>query len=223
MFCCKICKRFPDGYLPLLSRDLNQVAPKALEQRLADDPNFFCEVIQRTFRSEKQGQTEQEPTEEEKSIAQNAYRLLHDWQTVPGTAPDGSFDGKALGKWLADVKQQATASGHLSIALDRVGKVLAHAPADPQGLWIHKAVAEALNAKDAESMLAGFTCEQFNMRGAHWDTKGKQEREIAADYYAKANALEGEGCVRLATAVRELAKGYEREAESDARRDSLEG
>ena len=41
------------AFLPLLDRH-HGASPKLLEQRLADDPTFFCEVIRTVFRSKRQ-------------------------------------------------------------------------------------------------------------------------------------------------------------------------
>jgi hypothetical protein len=57
------------------------------------------------------------------------------------------------------------------------------------------------------------------MRGVHGFSAGKEEREFAARYRAKAEALDQRGYARFATAMRELAEHYERDAEHEATRD----
>jgi hypothetical protein len=205
------------AYLPLLDHHFDRT-PKILEGRLASDPNFFCEVIAIVFRSEKKDRKDHEPTEHEQNIAQNAYRLLHGWQTAPGKVPDGAFDGDVFSKWLVTVKAKTKESGHFRIAMSQIGQVLAHAPPDPDDLWIHRSVAEALNDKDANEMRSGFTVKLFNLRGVHGFSGGKEELAIAEGYHQKAEALEENGYHRIATAMRELAKGYERDAEREAQR-----
>ena len=103
--------------------------------------------------------------------------------------------------------------------MSQVGHVLTYAPTDPSGLWIHKAVAEALNAKDASEMRSGFTIKLFNRRGIHGFTHGREEKEIAKDLRDKADAVEKETYHRLANALRDLAKSYEQDAEREALRD----
>jgi hypothetical protein len=205
------------AYLPLLDHHFDRT-PKILEGRLASDPNFFCEVIAIVFRSDKKDRKGHEPTEHEQNIAQNAYRLLHGWQTTPGKTPDGAFDGDAFSKWLVTVKTKTKESGHFRIAMSQIGQVLAHAPPDPDGLWVHRSVAEALNDKDANEMRSGFTMKLFNLRGVHGFSGGKEELAIAEGYHQKAEALEESGYHRIATAMRELAKGYERDAERESQR-----
>jgi hypothetical protein len=209
------------AYLPLLDHEFGGV-PKTLEQELARNPSFFCEIISTIFRSDKVERVEREWTEQEKNIARNAYKLLMAWKTVPGTIRDGSFDATAFVAWLDDAKQRTRDSGHFDVAMSQVGQTLVYAPVDPNGLWIHRSVAEALNSKDAGKLRSGFTMELFNMRGVHGFSAGKEEREIAAGYRAKAEALEREGYHRFATAMRELAEGYERDAERQSKQDPFD-
>jgi hypothetical protein len=202
------------AYLPLLDRH-NDASPKLLERRLATEPEFFCEVIRLVFRSKNEDLSTNEPTVEEKNIATNAYRLLSEWRTPPGSSADGTYDGDALAVWLDAVKKVCSETGHLEIAMTMLGHSLIHVPPDSDGLWIHRSAAAALNAKDAGDMRDGFRTELFNSRGVHWvDPTGAPERALASKYCAQAEAIESAGYHRLATTLRELATSYEREAES---------
>lgn len=200
------------AYLPFLLRDRG-VAPKTLENKLAGDPEFFCEVIQSLYRSKKEEKPPKEPSEETKAIATNAWRLLHEWRTIPGSQVGGSFNADCFNDWLEQVKTNSSKSGHLESALTHIGEVLFHAPPDPDGLWIHRAIAEALNDKSAECMRDGFTTGIFNSRGVHGvDPTGQPEKDLAERFYCKAEEVENAGFQRLATVLRILAKGYERES-----------
>jgi hypothetical protein len=209
------------SYLPLLDR-LHGLAPRTLERRLAEDPGFFCEVVQLVFLSVKENKPKEEISEDRKRIATNAYDLLQKWKTPPGTTHDGSFEGPVLITWLDEAKRLSEASGHLRVALDQVGRVLAHSPTDPSGLWIHKAAAEVLNDKDHELMRSAFTAELFNQRGVHGWSAGEKERTLAAGYRQKAEAVEKEGYFRLASALRNLAASYERHANREESRDPFD-
>ncbi len=201
------------AYLPLLERHRN-ASPKLLEQRLASDPSFYCEVIRQIYRSKHESKTKKEPTEQQKTIATNAYRLLSEWQVPPGMQPDGSFSRENFNKWLDSIKTECSKSGHLEVALSHVGKVLIHCSQDPSGLWIHHVAATALNAKDASDMRNGFRLGIFNARGVHWvDPTGKPEKELAEKYRQQASDVENQGYQRLAVTLRELADSYDRDAE----------
>lgn len=201
------------AYVPLLDRH-RDAAPQLLESRLANDPEFFCEVIRLIYRSKKEDQPSREPTEESKAIATNAWRLLHEWKTPPGTQKDGTFSEERFTEWLQRVKEVCTESGHLEVALINIGEVLIHTPPDPDGLWIRRAVAAALNDREADDMRAGFRTGTYNSRGVHWvDPTGKPERELAEQFRSKAEEIENAGFQRFAVTLRGLADGYDREAE----------
>lgn len=205
------------AYLPLLDRH-SGASPKHLWHRLATDPAFFCEVIRLVFRSKDKDQIPEEVSEDRKKIATNAYRLLSHWKNPPGYQADGNYDGAALNHWLDAVKAECRATGHYEIAMTMLGQSLIHVPADPDGLWIHRAAASALNQKEAADMRDGFRTELFNSRGVHGFTSGVAEKNIAARYRAQADEVEAAGFYRLATTLRELADDYDRQAERESKR-----
>jgi len=200
------------AYLPQLEGNLN-ATPKVLGSRLASDPSFFCEVIRLVFRSNKEDHAKKEPTEKAERIASNAYRLLCQWKTPPGIQEAGGYSGTSLSSWLDAVKRECTDTGHLSVALLRIGYVLIYTPADPDGLWIHRSAAAALNAEDFMEMRNGFRIALFNSRGTHGvDPTGRPERELAAKYRIQAEEIEAAGFHRLSTVLKDLAEDYDREA-----------
>lgn len=209
------------NFLPWLGR-FSSGSPRTLARQLATDPSFFCEVIRLVFRSDKEDMQDQEPTEHRRQVAHNAYRLLMEWGRCPGTQDSGDFDPEDFSRWLNEARRMAGETGHLEIALSQIGHVLTHAPPDPNGLWIHRRVAEALDARDADAMRSGFTTELFNQRGVHGFTSGREERELAAQNRAQAESLEAAGFTRSAAAMREFARRYERDAEREESRDPFE-
>ena len=197
--------------------------PKLLEHRLATDPAFYCEIIRIIFRSRHEDKRVKEPSEKERKIAGHAYRLLREWNVPPGTLADGSFSSDAFETWLKEMKETCEKTGHLEVAMSQLGQVVIYAPPDPDGLWIHKTVAEALNAKDSEKMRSGFSTGVFNSRGVVLvDPSGKPEDELAAKYNAKADEVEAAGFHRLAVTMRSLAETYSREAERIRKERSFE-
>lgn len=200
------------AYLPLLDRYQGS-SPKLLETRFANDPEFFCEVIQLVYRSKKENKAMEEPSENLKAIATNAWRLLYEWQTPPGIQDDGKFDDTQFTLWLKRVKEICTKSGHLEIALIKVGEVLIHCPPDSDGLWINRKVAEILNNRDAKYLRDGFKTGMFNSRGVYTiDPTGKPELELAKQFRQKAEDVENAGFHRFAVTLRKLAENYEQEA-----------
>ncbi|WP_218640003.1 hypothetical protein [Xanthomonas oryzae] len=213
------------AYLPLLG-SFGHGKPKHLEHKLATEPEFFCKIVRLIYRSKNDDAPPVEHTKDTKAIATNAWRLLHDWKTPPGTQIDGAFSGSRFSQWLETTKNICTESGHLDVALIQVGEVLLHVPPDANGLWIDNTVASALNDRDNENLRRGFSTAVFNSRGVHWvDPTGKPEKELAEEYRRKAEDVENAGFQRFAVALREVAANYDRDAErviADHRSPSVE-
>jgi len=201
-------------YIPLLDDHIG-LSPKTLELHLASNPKFFLEMLKIVFKSEKEKIANEEPTEEKKKIANNAFHLLYKWKIPPGTMRDGSFNVTYLKTWVEEIKRLSSESGHLRIALDQTGKVLANSPPDPSGLWINKDVANILNSEQHDLMRIGFSSELYNKRGAFMGSGGEDERKLASDYHQKASNLEVNGYFRLAATLRDLANSYEHEAKRE--------
>lgn len=127
---------------------------------------------------------------------------------------DGTFSPEHFQQWLEKTREICKESGHLSVALTHVGCVLFYSPPDPDGLWIHRTIAEALNEKEADKLRAGFDQQIFNSRGVHWvDPSGQQERDFSELYRARAEDVENAGFQRLAASLRAISESYLREAE----------
>lgn len=200
------------AYLPLLGPH-GEARPTLLEKKLATEPSFFGEVIKVLYRSKIEEAPVDEYSADKKAIATNAWHLLHDWMTPPGLQTDGNFSADDFRAWLAAVRSICGESGRLEVAMVQVGEVLVHVPPDEGGLWIHRAVAAELNARDAQELRDGFRTAIYNSRGAHFvDPTGSPERALADEYRRKAEAIEDAGFQRFATTLREIAEGYEREA-----------
>jgi len=201
------------SYLPLLNQYSN-ATPRILENRLANNPEFFCEAIQLVYRSNKEEQVTKENYEGSIDVAVNAQRLLREWKTPPGTGDSGTFNAEHFNEWLERVKTLCTESGHLEVAMLHIGEVLIHAPSDPSGLWIHHEILAALNDRDADDMRAGFRTGTYNSRGAHIiDPSGTPEIKLAEQFNGKAEDVENAGFHRFAITLKDLASNYEQEAE----------
>ena len=206
------------NFLPWLDQ-FSSGSPITLEKHLASDPAFFAEVVQIVFRSKNDKEEDVEPNEQKKNLWRNAYQLLTEWVKCPGTLPDGTLDVDAFNDWINVARRITEETGHWDVAQTQIGHILTHASDDPDGLWIHEAVATVLNGRDTEEMRSGFTTELFNQRGTYSYTAGREERELAQLNRKKAEALDAKGYSRFAAAIREFAEGYERQAEREAERD----
>jgi len=202
------------GYFNLLNK--YDGAPHiTLDKKLANDPDFFNDIICLVYRSKDDNtQSHDDIDDVTRAIARNAYTLLTEWQTPPGVDSDGNFDSNQFMNWLVNVKSLCDESGRLDAALTYIGEVLFYTPPEIDGFWINKVVAEVLNEKDAERIRNGFKLKVYNSRGVHSvDPTGKPEKKLASKYQVHAEETENAGYPRFANTLREIARNYERDAE----------
>jgi hypothetical protein len=203
-------------FLVLLNRH-PQHTPIFLHRRMASDPECFCHFVQLAFHS-KNGPPEEDDcadTNLTERVASNAYQLLAEWNKCPGIGDDGKIRGAVFTGWLDDVRRRCTESGHLDVAMSMLGRCLANAPADADGLWLDRTIANALNGRDAQVMRLGMVTEMFNSRGTYGFSCGNAELEIAKRYADRATAIGEAGYSRLEQDLRKLAQSYNNQAERD--------
>jgi hypothetical protein len=70
-----------------------------LPRALSEQPALFIEMLRAVYKaSEESGVVDVEPENPEhaRAFASQAYRLLEDWNRLPGTRDDGTIDGEIL-------------------------------------------------------------------------------------------------------------------------------
>ncbi|WP_299028859.1 hypothetical protein [uncultured Campylobacter sp.] len=210
-------------FFPWIKRFSREKSPTTIEKKLASDPQFFADMIALAFRSKHdKSDNTKEIDENKRYLAQNAYDILYEWKHCPGVKEDGKFDENAFKEWVKEAKRITEETGHIGVARHYIGQSLTYAPADPGGLWIHKAVADILDERDADKIRPEFTLTLFNRRGIHTFTYGREERELAKQNQEKAEDLDAEGFTRFAAAMRKFAEQYTKEAEMEEKRDIYE-
>jgi hypothetical protein len=209
-------------YLELLQRPGATTHARHLEQRLADDPDFYLQLICKVYRSKDEPQ--KEPTEEAKAEALHTYKLLSSWSIPPGRLADGGFDAEKFLQWINVVAAQSGGLGRFEVALTKAGNVLVHVPNAPNGMWINEAVAAVLNRAEMEPLRAEYNSGLYNSRGAHWvDPSGNEERALGHTYQSWADEAERAGYVRISASLKALAQEYFLQAENVSAMYGLEG
>lgn len=207
-------------FMPVLGR-FNHGQPVLLFRWLAEEPDFFCEVIRTLYRSKNANPSAEEPSEELKTKARIAYQLLDEWTRPPGTLRDNTFSTAKLSEWVDVVKTKCISSGHWEVASSQIGQVLRYAPVGDEGLWIDS-VCAILDSDGHDRMRSGLTMEIFNGRGVYTPDGGRWETAAAENWDEKADLAENRGYSLLAQELRRLATSYRQDAERDAIRRSEE-
>jgi len=187
-------------------------AVPSLHATLADDPNFFVDVMKVVYR----GRSDESASDDDqtKAIASNGYRLLSSWRSVPGLQDDDLVDESVLGAWVSQVLDSLKTADRAEVGELQIGHMLASAPADPDGRWPSLAVRNLLEKLQSERVEDALRTEIYNRRGITMrdpEAGGGQERQLAEKYRTDAAEL-ADRWPRTAAVLRSLAESYERDA-----------
>lgn len=201
----------PLEWLYLRVLDHGDRQPRALHAMLASRPEFFVEVVSAIYRAEDE--EVKEGTPEDGARAEQAWRLLAEWKRPPGVAPDGAVDAGALVAWVRRARELAAEAKRAVPADSKIGAILRHVPPDTDGLWPHEAIRDLFEELQSDELENGMAIEVVNSRGPVWrgPDGGQQERDIAANYAAAAQALSVRW-PRASAMLTMLAGEYEEEA-----------
>lgn len=197
----------------------------ALHKRMADSPDLFVDLVTRVYRPRNEkGDDDEEDEEAEKeapevdestrAIAQNAYRLIDSWKSLPGLGADGKLDGEKLRTWIDRARSELLRLKRRGIGDDQIGKILAHSPGDPDGAWPAIAVRDVIESLQNKQLEDGFRVEIFNSRGVTsrgLDSGGDQERDLTTRYRGYSDKL-ADRWPRTAALLRRVADSYEHDA-----------
>lgn len=196
-------------------------SPKKLFAKLATSPEFFVEVLSYCFRSAFEADEERESDTEKQrkqQLATQSYRLLSDWNLIPGTTSDGSIDAKVLVSWCQKSRKLAAECGRSEVCDSQIGQLLALAPRNEDGSW-PEAVCFAVEEIATDSLASGLNCGIRNSRKVTFRAKGgNQERQLQAKFRELAAQIRFRFPF-LATVLDDVSEGY---ASESSRWDELE-
>jgi hypothetical protein len=200
--------------LPVLG-SLN-VQGLTLHEFMAEDPNFFLDVLCEVYLPAHRDKSERtEPTAEAQARAQVAYTLLESMDQIPGQHEGQRLHEAALLQWIHAARNKAEVRDRSAIADQQIGHLLAHAPADPDDHgWPHRVVRNVIQHLAAEHIDHGLGVERYNMRGVYNKALyegGDQERALAGQYRGWADISRTQW-PRMARVLETIAKGWEAEA-----------
>jgi hypothetical protein len=211
------------AYFPLLEHWPK--APHTLHKLLATSPSFFIDLIKAIYRpAEGSGVKEDLPADSERAtnVARQAFSVLQSWRHPPGLAADGTLSAASLQEWIKDAREQSTRVGRSAASDRHIGQILAHVPADADGVWPATCVREVIEASQSRELENGFVIGTQNKRGVTsrgMTDGGTQERGLAANFrkWAKATALEwhrtSAALARIAASYEELSQWHDERAE----------
>ena len=211
-------------YLGLL-RINSSFSPVTVERQLSSAPAYFCEIaeIHNRLRSIPRAELSNFGSLDV-DIHKNIHQMIdRHWRVLPGMFPDGEFRSNVFEEWIDEVYRLCGNAKLLETAQDFIGEALLHAPPDPDGLWIHKSIANALNDRRAQTMRHAYYMATRNSRGVYRvEGTGAQERELAQKFRTRAEHLRDAGFDRLASTLESVSRSYDIDSEYAIRRDEIE-
>ncbi|QJB32689.1 hypothetical protein HF329_15725 [Chitinophaga oryzae] len=229
-------------YMPILGSSYGDTKTPRLSRAMAEDPDFFIEVLSLLYKPEvADGKEDIEDVEENKKealfkqrLAEQAFSLLYYWKTVPGVNEDKTIDEWRLNSWVNVVRKKAEKSHRLGIADDQIGKILAEYPEpNPQmkeGIdfsWPPEPICNVIDSIGTRQILCGFSAGCYNKRGSSMRGPfdgGIRERHLT-DYFTKLATKKASKYPKVAAVFEGLARGYANEAKREderAERDRLD-
>jgi hypothetical protein len=224
----------------IFSRQSSHEVPAVLDRALREDPSLFIEVLGYLYKPDTDSDIEITPIEDDESMTETeeensesdsnriffatlAFHILHNWESVPGTQSDGTFDGDKLKQWATEAKGIAAAKNLSSKFSSQLGKILSHTPADSDGVWPHPTACEILQEEqDNQRLRESFHSGCYNRHGrTHAVTGGIREQAIADEYAAWASQRQI-NYPAAASLLRELADTFNRMAEDERLRAARE-
>jgi hypothetical protein len=210
---------------------------KALQNALSTSPGLFVDVLKLIYRAK--GEEPSEVSEDHKARAAQGYRLLQNWEKIPGivtyegqvsekeaegdiTFNKGKVDQNKLFEWVQEARKLAEECNRLTVCDIRIGNVLAYAPMDPDGQWPCVAVCNLVEEIASPELEEGLETGVRNKRGAHWRARGgEQERKLAQKFHSYGERVRSKW-PRTAGLLNRIAEDYEKEARWQDERDLIE-
>lgn len=186
--------------------------PDCLHQLLAEDPEFFVDVVSLVYPGETE-EPEQVSLEDERR-AECGYSLLRSWKTIPGLRDRGDVNRAQLQQWLDGAFAVLARSERVTIGHQMIGQMLSASPHDPDGTWPCGPIREVIEDLASTELELGFRMGVRNGRGVVTkdpSAGGASERALAEQYEGFAVAIRA-GYPRTARMLRQLADSYRHEA-----------
>lgn len=198
-------------YISVLD-EYSEVKPRALNYRLANNPAFFCELIELFYKKRNTGK----PNE---LLSQNMLdrlgEIFFNYCVIPGTNWDGNYDEDIFKHWIEYCKNWSCTTNTTEVVLHTIGNGLSYAAICENGLP-DKFIMKELDKLDNEEMRLGYKIGVVNQRGLTLvDPEGNPEYELAKKYKKMANDAESLGYSRYAETLALLSQEYINQAENN--------
>ena len=156
-------------YLKILGSQGSAYKPKHLNEELAKSPDFFVEILKWVYMPKDDKRKEEErkglSNEALKTYAEQGFKLLNDFKTIPGQQPDGKINEEVLNDWVDKVRNLAETEDRIEISDMQIGKVLAQYSEENKDYWPPDEISRIIERINTESLKNNFAVTVTNKRG----------------------------------------------------------
>ena len=196
--------------MPALS--YHERSPDALHSLLAEDPEFFVEMLSVVFRAE--GEEPMEVSQQDEIRAASGYSVFQSWRTIPGHDNGGGVDSAKLRQWIESAIPALEKARRVKIGHQMIGQMLSDGPQDPDGTWPCRPIREVIEELRSTHLEQGFGMGVYNSRGVVMkdpSVGGASKRALAERYEGFAAAIRA-AYRRTAGMLREIGAHYRHDA-----------
>jgi hypothetical protein len=182
---------------------------RALGTALQGDPGLFADLMSYAYRA-KDDDPDEVLTPQQQAIASAGLMALRSWETPPGVGLDGTVDVDHLRWWVGEARTLLADTVRSEAGDAVIGSVLAHVPADTDGVWPPAAVRNLVEELESDAFDSGLRSGKINSRGVMtWSPTegGARDRAFAAQFRTWADRVADQP--RTAALLRQLADGDE--------------
>ena len=165
-------------------------SPKFLNQKLAESPEFFVELITKMYK-EKNWKAKIS-TKEEQVIAGNVFHILSKFHSIPWMSSDWVIDEIKLNNYMETAIGLFKKFDRFEIWCKKLWEILAHSPVGSDGIWPCEAIRNVIEKFNNTNLNIGFVVWKRNQRGttSRWMFEWwVQEKKLAEEYSNWANKL----------------------------------
>lgn len=192
----------------------SEAKPKAIKYRLANEPPYFCNIIELAY---KRRNNPSKPKGLPEGMAKRLFEITYRYDVIPGTDWTGNFHSDIFDEWIAKVKAWALENDRFEVSMQLIGNGLSYAKFDENNT-LASSIMTVLNARDNDEIRNGYRFGIMNQRGIHWlDPEGREERALAKQFEIRADSIEKLGYSRFAETLRSISEQYIKEAEDNAK------
>lgn len=217
-------------YLPILDSYGTRRKPINLEEELANNPDFFIDILKWIYLPEDKTLLDEErkgiADEVIQSRAKQSFHLLNSWKKIPGMKEDNSIDEIELKNWIDKVRELAKTVSRLDVADMQIGKILAQYPENiPE--WPQETIFNIIEEINTKSLKNNFSSALYNKRSftSRGPFDGGDIERKKASYFGKLATDYKNKYPNVSEIFNGLSNGYILEAKSedeDAERNRLE-